>query len=126
MLLMGPQEVVKLELLCKQLHEASDGVRRQEAEKALVEFQSGQGAATLTQCQMLLDRAQSSYSQYLAATTLTKLVSRNPCTLSLQQRIDIRKLWYFIHVVLFLILLLFLFLVFPYMKIPWTLSRNYK
>ncbi|XP_037791669.1 exportin-7 isoform X1 [Penaeus vannamei] len=85
------QEVVKLELLCKQLHEASDGVRRQEAEKALVEFQSGQGAATLTQCQMLLDRAQSSYSQYLAATTLTKLVSRNPCTLSLQQRIDIRN-----------------------------------
>ncbi|XP_042861288.1 exportin-7-like isoform X3 [Penaeus chinensis] len=85
------KEVVKLELLCKQLHEASDGVRRQEAEKALVEFQSGQGAATLTQCQMLLDRAQSSYSQYLAATTLTKLVSRNPCTLSLQQRIDIRN-----------------------------------
>lgn len=100
-LLMGPQEVVKLELLCKQLHEASDGVRRQEAEKALVEFQSGQGAATLTQCQMLLDRAQSSYSQYLAATTLTKLVSRNPCTLSLQQRIDIRKLQCFILVLLF-------------------------
>ncbi|XP_066968939.1 exportin-7 isoform X7 [Macrobrachium rosenbergii] len=85
------EEVVKLELLCKQLHEASDGVRRQEAEKALVEFQSGRSAATLTQCQMLLDRAQSSYSQYLAATTLTKLVSRNPCTLSLQQRIDIRN-----------------------------------
>ncbi|CAL4067523.1 unnamed protein product, partial [Meganyctiphanes norvegica] len=42
-------------------------------------------------CQLLLDRAQSSYSQYLAATTLTKLVSRNPCTLSLQQRIDIRN-----------------------------------
>lgn len=85
------QEVVKLELLCKQLHEANDGVQRQEAEKALVEFQSGRGAATLSQCQLLLDRAQSSYSQYLAATTLTKLVSRNPCTLSLQQRIDIRK-----------------------------------
>nr|XP_053642683.1 exportin-7-like [Cherax quadricarinatus] len=84
-------EVVKLELLCKQLHEANDGVQRQEAEKALVEFQSGRGAATLSQCQLLLDRAQSSYSQYLAATTLTKLVSRNPCTLSLQQRIDIRN-----------------------------------
>ena len=33
---------MKLELLCKQLHEASDGQQRQEAEKALVEFQTGQ------------------------------------------------------------------------------------
>ncbi|XP_076033628.1 ran-binding protein 16 isoform X3 [Oratosquilla oratoria] len=85
------QEVVNIELLCKQLHEASDGVQRQEAEKALVEFQSGTGAKTLAQCQMLLERAASAYSQYLAATTLTKMVSRNPCTLSLQQRIDIRN-----------------------------------
>lgn len=82
---------MKLELLCKQLHEANDGVQRQEAEKALVEFQSGRSSATLSQCQLLLDRAQSSYSQFLAATTLTKLVSRNPCTLTLQQRIDISK-----------------------------------
>lgn len=82
---------MKLELLCKQLHEASDGVQRQEAEKALVEFQSGTNAGTLSQCQLLLDRAQSSYSQYLAATTLTKLISRNPCTLTLQQRIHIRE-----------------------------------
>ena len=85
------KEVVKLELLCKQLHEATDGVQRQEAEKALVEFQSGNSASTLNQCQLLLDRAQSSYSQYLATTTLTKLVSRNPCTLTLQQRMDISK-----------------------------------
>ncbi|RXG67810.1 Deoxyuridine 5'-triphosphate nucleotidohydrolase [Armadillidium vulgare] len=71
------------------LHEATDGVQRQEAEKALVEFQSGTNAGTLSQCQLLLDRAQSSYSQYMAVTTLTKLVSRNPSTLTLQQRIQI-------------------------------------
>ncbi|KAF2366896.1 Armadillo-type fold [Trinorchestia longiramus] len=40
---------------------------------------------------MLLERAHSSYSQYLATTTLTKMVSRNPCTLTLQQRIHIRN-----------------------------------
>ena len=80
-----------MELLCKQLHEASDCNQRQEAEKALVEFQSGTNANTLSQCQVLLDRAHTSYSQYLAATTLTKLISRNPCTLTLQQRIHIRK-----------------------------------
>ncbi|KAA0189320.1 hypothetical protein HAZT_HAZT000508, partial [Hyalella azteca] len=78
--------------MCKQLHEATNGVLRQEAEKALVEFQSGAGGSdTLAQCQMLLERAHSSYSQYLATTTLTKMVSRNPCTLTLQQRIHIRN-----------------------------------
>ena len=81
-----------MEHLCKQLHEASNGQLRQEAEKALVDFQSGiSGSDTLAQCQMLLERAHSSYSQYLAATTLTKLVSRNPCTLTLQQRVHISK-----------------------------------
>lgn len=34
---------------------------------------------------------QSSYAQILATTTLTKLVSRTPCTLSVQQRLDIRN-----------------------------------
>lgn len=40
---------------------------------------------------MLLDRGDSSYSQLLAATTLTKLVSRNVQGLNLQQRVDIRN-----------------------------------
>ena len=75
-------------------------MHRQEAEKALVDFQSGtSGGDTLVLCQRLLDRANSSYSQYLAATTLTKMVSRNPCTLTLQQRIHISKLgekWMFL------------------------------
>ena len=40
---------------------------------------------------MLLDRQDSPYSQLLATTTLTKLISRTAQVLSLQQRIDIRK-----------------------------------
>ena len=48
---------------------------------------------SLTKCQMLLDRQNSPYSQLLATTTLTKLISRTAQVLSLQQRIDIRK-WF--------------------------------
>ena len=40
---------------------------------------------------MLLDRQNSPYSQLLATTTLTKLISRTAQVLSLQQRIDIRN-----------------------------------
>lgn len=60
-----------------------------QAEKALFQFQDDPDA--LAKCQMLLDRGDSSYSQLLAATTLTKLVSRNVQSLSLQQRVDIRN-----------------------------------
>lgn len=41
--------------------------------------------------QMLLERGDSPYSQLLATTTLTKLISRTAQVLSLQQRIDISK-----------------------------------
>lgn len=81
----------QLELLCKQLYESSDPALRTEAEKTLVNFQNSPDS--LSKCQLLLERADSSYAQLLAATTLTKLVSRTAQTMSLQQRIDIRKLF---------------------------------
>ncbi|XP_050294230.1 exportin-7 isoform X2 [Anthonomus grandis grandis] len=83
------QEVRQLELLCKQLYESQDSSIRTEAEKALVVFQESPDA--LTKCQVLLDRGDSAYAQLLAATTLTKLVSRSAQGLSLQQRVDIRN-----------------------------------
>ncbi|KAF7412415.1 hypothetical protein HZH66_001311 [Vespula vulgaris] len=83
------QEVRQLELLCKQLYESQDSAHRAEAEKALVAFQNAPD--TLTKCQLLLDRGDSAYAQLLAATTLTKLVSRSAQGLSLQQRLDIRN-----------------------------------
>lgn len=79
----------QLELLCKQLYESQDASQRAEAEKALVGFQNAPD--TLSKCQLLLDRGDSCYAQLLAATTLTKLVSRSAQGLSLQQRVDIRK-----------------------------------
>ncbi|XP_043658879.1 ran-binding protein 16 isoform X1 [Drosophila teissieri] len=78
-------DIQQLEVLCKQLYEATDIRIRAEAEKALVTFVSSQDA--LPKCQLLLDRADSSYAQLLAASTLTKLIQG----LSLEQRIDIRS-----------------------------------
>lgn len=82
------QELAHLELLCKQLYEASNSADRTEAEKALVNF--AHSPDCLTKCQLLLERGNSSYAQLLASTTLTKLVSRNPNNLTLRQRVDIK------------------------------------
>lgn len=85
---LDPQEVQQLELFCKQFYECTDSLIRSKAEKILFEFLDDPDA--LAKCQMLLDRGDSPYSQLLAATTLTKLISRNVQGLSLQQRVDIR------------------------------------
>ncbi|GBP42745.1 Exportin-7-B [Eumeta japonica] len=82
-------EVRQIELLCKQLYESQDPHIRDQAEKAVVAFQ--ESPDTLSKCQALLERADSSYSQLLAATTLGKLVSRSTTSLSVQQRLDIRN-----------------------------------
>ncbi|XP_026314400.1 exportin-7-B [Hyposmocoma kahamanoa] len=82
-------EVRQIELLCKQLYESQDPVVRDQAEKAVVAFQ--ESPDTLSKCQMLLERADSSYSQLLAATTLAKLISRSTTSLTVQQRLDIRN-----------------------------------
>ena len=42
-------------------------------------------------CQRLLERGSSPYSQLLATTTITKLISRSSAILELQSRVDIRN-----------------------------------
>ena len=42
-------------------------------------------------CQRLLERGSSPYSQLLATTTITKLISRSAAILELQSRVDIRN-----------------------------------
>ncbi|XP_033102804.1 exportin-7-like isoform X2 [Anneissia japonica] len=83
------QELAHLEALCKQLYETVDGIQRAEAEKALVNFVNSPDC--LTKCQLLLERGSSAYAQLLAASSLTKLVSRNAQVLPLEQRIDIKN-----------------------------------
>uniref|UniRef100_A0A8B9WSK4 Exportin 7 n=1 Tax=Bos mutus grunniens TaxID=30521 RepID=A0A8B9WSK4_BOSMU len=82
-------DLAQLENLCKQLYETTDTTTRLQAEKALVEFTNSPDC--LSKCQLLLERGSSSYSQLLAATCLTKLVSRTNNPLPLEQRIDIRN-----------------------------------
>ncbi|KAJ4939260.1 hypothetical protein JOQ06_028716 [Pogonophryne albipinna] len=81
--------LAQLEILCKQLYETTDSAVRLQAEKALVEFTNSPDC--LSKCQLLLERGSSSYSQLLAATCLSKLVSRTSNPLPLEQRIDIRE-----------------------------------
>ncbi|ERE86939.1 exportin-7 [Cricetulus griseus] len=83
------ESLAQLENLCKQLYETTDTTTRLQAEKALVEFTNSPDC--LSKCQLLLERGSSSYSQLLAATCLTKLVSRTNNPLPLEQRIDIRN-----------------------------------
>lgn len=83
------QELTQLELLCKQLYETTSSEERSKAESSLVAFSNSPDC--LNKCQLLLERGVSSYAQLLAATTLTKLVSRTPSALSPQQRLDIRN-----------------------------------
>uniref|UniRef100_A0A8B9NTH3 Exportin 7 n=1 Tax=Apteryx owenii TaxID=8824 RepID=A0A8B9NTH3_APTOW len=83
------KSLAQLENLCKQLYETTDTATRLQAEKALVEFTNSPDC--LSKCQLLLERGSSSYSQLLAATCLTKLVSRTNNPLPLEQRIDIRN-----------------------------------
>ncbi|KAL3864345.1 hypothetical protein ACJMK2_006036 [Sinanodonta woodiana] len=83
------QELLQLETLCKQLYETADSNMRNEAEKALVSFANSPDC--LNKCQLLLERGNSPYAQLLAATTLTKLVSRANLILPLEQRIDIKN-----------------------------------
>uniref|UniRef100_A0A673YCM8 Exportin 7 n=1 Tax=Salmo trutta TaxID=8032 RepID=A0A673YCM8_SALTR len=81
--------LAQLEILCKQLYETTETGVRLQAEKALVEFTNSPDC--LSKCQLLLERGSSSYSQLLAATCLSKLVSRTSNPLPLEQRIDIRN-----------------------------------
>lgn len=87
------------------MYESRDATLCVEAEKALVSFQNSNTPDTLSKCQMLLERADSHYSQLLATTTITKLLSRTPLTLNLDQRIQISKL-YLIKIIKINILLL--------------------
>jgi len=86
---MENQEISQLELFCEQLYQSPDPTIRNEAEKALVIFSTSPDC--LQKCQFLLERGTSSYSQLLAASTITKLITRGSASLLLEQRIDIKN-----------------------------------
>ncbi|XP_011242041.1 ran-binding protein 17 isoform X2 [Mus musculus] len=82
------QSLAELEVLCTHLYVGTDLTERIEAEKALLELIDS--PECLSKCQLLLEQGTTSYAQLLAATCLSKLVTRiNP--LPIEQRIDIRN-----------------------------------
>ncbi|XP_062503145.1 exportin-7-like [Corticium candelabrum] len=86
---MDDQELAQLETLCAQFYGSSDPSARTDAEKALVLFSESTGS--LTKCQFLLERAQSSYARLLAANTLEKLVTKPTSQLTMTQRLETRS-----------------------------------
>ncbi|XP_075733284.1 ran-binding protein 16 isoform X7 [Rhipicephalus microplus] len=85
------QELARVEALCQQIYQGADAAERVQAENQLAEFCCGTSPDCLQRCRLLLDRSQNSYVQLLAATTLNKLVSKHPGSLSLQQRLEMRN-----------------------------------
>uniref|UniRef100_A0A8C3SRC3 RAN binding protein 17 n=1 Tax=Chelydra serpentina TaxID=8475 RepID=A0A8C3SRC3_CHESE len=83
-----PPVLAELEVLCNQLYEGTDLAQRMQAEKVLLELIDS--PECLSQCQLLLEQGTTSYAQLLAATCLSKLVSRTT-PLPIEQRIDIRN-----------------------------------
>ncbi|XP_019491511.1 PREDICTED: ran-binding protein 17 isoform X2 [Hipposideros armiger] len=82
------QSLAELEALCTHLYIGTDLTQRIEAEKALLELIDS--PECLSKCQLLLEQGTTSYAQLLAATCLSKLVSR-VSPLPIEQRIDIRN-----------------------------------
>ncbi|KAM9603991.1 ran-binding protein 17 isoform 2-T2 [Morphnus guianensis] len=82
------QTLAELEVLCNHLYEGTDLAQRMQAEKVLLELIDS--PECLSQCQLLLEQGTTSYAQLLAATCLSKLVSR-ASPLPVEQRIDIRN-----------------------------------
>ncbi|XP_006864910.1 PREDICTED: ran-binding protein 17 [Chrysochloris asiatica] len=80
--------LTELEALCTHLYIGTDLSQRIEAEKALLDLIDS--PECLSKCQLLLEQGTTSYAQLLAATCLSKLVSR-VSPLPIEQRIDIRN-----------------------------------
>ncbi|XP_065590543.1 ran-binding protein 17 [Cyrtonyx montezumae] len=82
------QSLAKLEVLSNQLFEGTDIAQQMQAEKIVLELINSPDC--LSQCQLLLEQGTTSYAQVLAATCLSRLVSR-ASPLPIEQRIDIRN-----------------------------------
>nr|XP_047127698.1 exportin-7 [Hydra vulgaris] len=85
---MGVQNLAELETFCEQLYQSSDPSVRLKAEEALLQFSSSSDC--LQKCQYLLEQGTTSYTQLLAASTITKMITGGS-SISIAQRVDIRN-----------------------------------
>lgn len=82
-------KIQQIELLCKQMYESSDPNERSKAERAMLEF--GSSPNCLDKCRALIERSSSPYAQLLGAQTLVKIVGKQNCNLTLEQKLEVRN-----------------------------------
>lgn len=78
----------QVELLCQQLYESANSQVRAQAEKTLMGYFDSPNAPA--HCQVILEQSQSPYALVLAASTLTKLVTRSGSPLSTDDKKQLR------------------------------------
>nr|VZI52709.1 unnamed protein product [Spirometra erinaceieuropaei] len=73
------QDLSQIEWACKELYTTSDSVVRAQAEKTCTSL--CERPDCVATCQALLQRANSCYSQFIAATALTRFISNKDAVL---------------------------------------------
>lgn len=88
-LVISESEIQRMELLCQQVYTSSDPVERSKAEREIMEFATSPNCLKISA--LLLDRANSPYSQLIGAQTLVKVVTTKPNNLTSHQKIELRN-----------------------------------
>ncbi|XP_065176889.1 exportin-7-like [Sycon ciliatum] len=86
---MDHQHLAQLEALCDQLYQSPDGETRASAEKALNSFTQASDLAE--KCQFVFNNSSNPFALLVSSTALTKLVSEETNTLTIDQRLGLRN-----------------------------------
>ncbi|BHF65502.1 Exportin 7 [Sparganum proliferum] len=82
-------DLSQIEWACKELYTTSDPVIRAQAEKTCTSL--CERPDCVATCQALLQRANSCYSQFIAATALTRFISNKDAVLHVNTRLELRN-----------------------------------
>eukprot|EP00041_Stephanoeca_diplocostata_P027991 m.781345 g.781345 ORF g.781345 m.781345 type:complete len:685 (-) comp23285_c2_seq50:1625-3679(-) len=86
---MDATELSHLETSLVQFYEGRDPVQLQKAQQVLLNF--GAQPNCIEKCRQILDQSKSPYANALAASTLTKTISKPSCPILVQERLQIRN-----------------------------------
>eukprot|EP00040_Diaphanoeca_grandis_P028479 m.165065 g.165065 ORF g.165065 m.165065 type:complete len:1101 (-) comp31368_c0_seq1:40-3342(-) len=86
---MDAQALQQLESVCTKFYEGSNAQERADAQRVLLAF--NQAPDCINKCRQILDQSKSPYANALAASTLTKMISKPSCPLLLHERLQIRN-----------------------------------
>lgn len=86
---MDAASLQQLETLCEKFYDGRDPDAQRDAEAVLLQF--NQDPNCIAKCMQVLDQSQSPYANVLAASTITKIISKPSCSLVVQERLQIRN-----------------------------------